>query len=160
PSNDREQSLERGRTQGLMAVDMLGRSWFDTCAQTTSDRFADVHGQLARLGDDPNWPETLHDIGAAGRNCCPRMPSAIDQWTSEALTAPDPRCRTLLAAADRLWRQLDGTLSLTNKSIAPSLIFRQLMLSSLLLWQGERTLADHWYSEDPALAPYFKTAGL
>lgn len=159
-ASNRSRALQRGRIQGLMALGELGQSWFNSCGGGTDDPFARARGQLARLEDDPAWPATLSRIGEQIGDAMLQMPVAIERGMAEGLNAAEPQDETTIAAANRLWRQLDGSLNLTKTTVVPADALRQLRQRDLLLWQARRTLADHWYSEDPALEPYYRTAGL
>ncbi|SIO60649.1 hypothetical protein SAMN05444166_6473 [Singulisphaera sp. GP187] len=158
-ASNRSRAIQQGQIQGLMALGVLGQNWFDSTGSGNADQFVRVRGQLARLQDDPGWNATLSGVGTQIGERWLQMPVVIDQSMTDGLIAADPRDRTLIGVADRLWRQLDGGVP-TNSSVDPSTSFRLIMLRDLLLWQASRTLADHWYSEDPALEPYYRTAGL
>jgi len=150
---------ESGRIQGMLALEVLGQDWFDRSGKGQPNRFARFQSQLGHLEDDPSWPETLNGIGDQIGVAFLQMASVIEQNTTEGLGEVEPKDEAALSAADRLWRQLDGSISLSSPN-APSDLYQQLLLRDLLLWQASRTLADHWYSEDPALEPYYRTAGL
>ncbi|WP_406695658.1 vWA domain-containing protein [Singulisphaera sp. Ch08] len=158
-ASNRSRVIQRGQIQGLMALGVLGQNQFDSTGSTSAEQYGRVRGQLARLQDDPSWSETLRGIGTQIGECSLQMPVAIDRAMAEGLSAADPRDRTVIEVADRLWRQLDGALPILSTA-NPSKTYRSILLRDILLWQAGRTLADHWYSEDPALEPYFRTAGL
>lgn len=158
-ANQRSHALQEGQIQGLMALGVLGPTWFDSNEGAGPDQYDRVRGQLSQLPQDPNWIETLRSVGEEIGGAWLRMPLAIDRSMTEGLKAADPLDRSAFGVADRLWRQLGGAVAITTTA-DPSKSFRLIMLRDLLLWQAGRTLADHWYSEDTALEPYYRTTGL
>src|SRR5262249_38098453 len=105
------------------------------------------------------WWESLNQSGEQVARRWRQLPVEINRLTAAARQADLRPARDDLRGADRLARLIDGanSLLLVDK---PSIFYRRMLVQDLLLWQGQRTLQDHWYAVDPDAQPYYRTAGL
>jgi hypothetical protein len=152
----RRAARQDGGRQGRMAIASLGAGWFDECV-AGEETFAQAQHRLATYVVDPRWWRSLARVGGQVGLCCRRMTPAI----RDAVTRPPADRGQALAAlrkAALLTRQLDAAQVPLLRGL-PADQLRRLELSGLLVWQGERTLEDHWFAEDPAAPPYYASAG-
>lgn len=160
---------------------------FNTADEAERETYGDVRHRIEHFAvEEDGWkslaaageaigqrwakiPSELERIGAALGS--QRATAPADEWVlpdlrpsvAELAPASDPATKTpalgpVLRYADWLTRRIDGGL---GKDVAwnPAARLRNFQLRELLLWQAERTLADHWSAEQPAAPPYYRAAG-
>lgn len=155
---DTEGSRERAAAQGLLALATLGQPVFDSVAGAGRETFADVQHRLQNFRLEEKWWRPLIVAGDEIGQRWQRLPAAIRQLTTpEKQPTSDQRVQAA-RQADRLQRLVDGAgnAQLTRNGTEMN---RQLHWQRLLLWQGQRTWLDHWFSDDPGREPYFRAAG-
>lgn len=146
------------RQQGELALSVLGPRWFDACNVSPKETFEQVQHRLDVYQVEEQWQASLARAGDQIAQRWRLLPVAINKLVASAGGAPRTEALQLLERAERLTRLADGPEA---QALAgdPVTACRRLRMQDLLLWQARRTLADHWYSEDPQAAPYFRLAG-
>ena len=153
-----ERAKERGERQGRVALAMLGQRWFDACRVAEPESYAETQRRLATFAVDQNWEQSLNRAGKQIGLRWQQMAGEIDRLIKSYLTGEPDTDPGALQSADRLVRRLPATASLSISS-NPVGLFRQRLVQDLLLWQAERTLQEHWFSEEPSDKPYYEIAG-
>jgi hypothetical protein len=146
------------RIQGRLALAVLGRRWFDACGGPGLETFDQVSHRLDVFQVEQDGQ---HSLAKAGEQIALRwrqLPLTIEKLVADSGSAPRANALALLEQADRLTRQIDG-LDVHSLAADPVAACRRLRMQGLLVWQAGRTLADHWYGEDPQGTPYYQVAG-
>jgi hypothetical protein len=160
PECNEELARDQARRQGRLSLAALGERWFDDAVHfPNAARYRDVASRVERLTTDPAWAESADAVGAATGLRWRRLPEAVAARTAEARTLPLAEAAERLVVAERLARQA-GPVFASLLTGRPAEEARRLRLHDLLVWQAERTLADHWYGDDPQGEPYYRLAGL
>jgi hypothetical protein len=159
----KEQDLARdaAQRQGRLAMAALGEKWVN---QNGPNEWDELHKKVT--GD----PAALDEAGDKIGRLWWRLASRVNELTAASRRSPLDKAMSELAQAERLARQLDGATVLFGRPAAASGVpfvtgdpvseGHHLQLHQLLLWQEQRTFADHWFAEDPANAtPYYLFAG-
>jgi hypothetical protein len=173
PAKAEKQAQSTARRQGRMALAVLGRRWFDDRRQievNRRERSEVVAHRLDILEGEEKWWDMLTRAGEQIAARYRDMPDEI-RYQLEIAGKPDtPREEVLrdLRAADRLARMVPGDLRITQDPFAaanvpqenPPVMYRKWLMQDFLLFQAQRTMDDHWASEDPSAAePYYQVAG-
>jgi hypothetical protein len=161
PEDNRETAKREARHQGRMALAVLGQRWFDQCPLPPgADRetITEVRHRLETFAVEEEWWKSLARAGEQVGQRWRAMPVVINQLRATDLQGDHLQSHEALRTADRLSRQMRGA---SNPALTyrPAEAFRRLGVHNLLLWQGRRTLDDHWFAEDPNAAPYYQVAG-
>ncbi len=155
----RDRQKEHARTQGRLAIAILGTRWFNEVAGADHENYTQARHRLDTFVVEENWWESLAKVGEQVGACWRQMPVEINRLVQLARTAERPAAMSALRDADRLARVVDGGDSLRILG-HPAEEYRHRGLQSLLLWLGQRTWDDHWFAEDPTTDPYYRVAGL
>jgi hypothetical protein len=146
-----------GKRFGAFALARFGPAWFDRWTKPGAETFTEVSRRLDRFSVEQKWWESLDDAGEQVGQRVVRMNDEIRR-----LTALDPKAslaesRAALQDADRIVRLADAQTFLTPGKLGPATMFRAWLTAELLARQSQRTWQDHWFDDNPAAEPYFRT---
>ena len=162
PEALKKQTVEQGQRQGRLALAVLGENAFE---EVKGDNLESIKGVTylvdnVHLENDQWW----RSLANAGDNIGRRwqgLTTKADSLTTKSRQQDLKDARAALHRADRLTHQLDGT-SNARLSENPATADRKMLLHDFLLWQGNRTLDEHWFAEndgEPRSKPYYQEAG-
>ena len=155
---NRKEACGRAGRQGLLALAVLGESWFEDAGSfKANEPYGKVLGQVKDLTPEVNWQERVQKAGQEVAARWRHLPDQINALTEEGRTRSAKQAEPVLARAEDLARLLEGGL-VPYLSHDPVDASRRLRFHNLLLWQAERTLHDHWFAEDPRDRPYYQYA--
>lgn len=158
-ARNRDEAMTAARREGRLAMATLGQHWFDACPGDGLEKYEQVAHRLAVFDVEQQWWTTLTVAGQQVARRWQAMPGAIVGATNEASQQDDLQARESLFRADQLNHQISGAATV-NLDVNASELYRQIQLQQLLKALAERTLLDHWFSEDPKAEPYYRIAGL
>jgi hypothetical protein len=144
------QSKVEAQWRGRMLVAGMGKDWIEGGARGES--YDQLQTRLERLPIEPQWRLSLATVAAQLQARWFALPAAIHETAKKNTPAN-------LAAGDAAARLLDGPGSEMIRDKNPCRGHRQRLVQDLLLWQAERTAAEHWAALDQAGEPYFRLAG-
>ncbi|HEY1860508.1 MAG TPA: hypothetical protein VGG61_09155, partial [Gemmataceae bacterium] len=150
---------DRGKRQGRLVLAMLGKKWVDDQAiahPESMQKYDDLHRSTEREGS--GWEATLNRAGEQIGDCWRRMPERIQEHVKKSLTVDAKEAEPELHGADSLARQMDAA-GAARLSVNPADEYRRLRLQGLLLWLADRTVHDHWWSENNDVDPFYLRAG-
>ncbi|MFO0947237.1 MAG: hypothetical protein U1D30_15050 [Planctomycetota bacterium] len=157
-ADNRAEVQQSAQRHGLMAMALLGRTWFNETPGTGLENFDQVEHRLNNFLVEEQWWESLAIAGDQIGLRWSGMPAQIDQWSTKFRRGGSDARVTLSRTVD-LTRRLPGSAQLAV-SKNPVLDLRKLLIGELLLWQAQRTLNQHWFAETENTEPYYRTAGL
>lgn len=146
---------------GRMALAVLGDRWVIACEADNPAAPGELRN-LIRAAPGPTWQASLLEAGERLGFCFRRMAGRIAEIHEKPNPeAPKAEEETRLAA--RLGLHLDGGQAWLLREIRkvpdPALELRKLHLRDYLHALADRTRADHWWSENVDLPPYYHVAG-
>ncbi len=151
---------DAAQRQGRMALAVLGSRWFNETPGTDVVPYRTMKDLLdpETFPNRQRWWEDLAKVGAQVGRRWQQLPVALNQEADNWRKATGKQAMEVLPKADRLARLLDGTASLPA-SFHPTQEYRLALTRDLLLWQADRTVKEHYYSEKPDAEPYYLVAG-
>jgi hypothetical protein len=146
------------KNQGQMALSVIGQQWYDETAGPGGENFLVAEHRLNTFLVEANWWASLERVGHGVGQSYRRYPQVINQQVESAQHAKLAEAHADLQVADRLCRMIPGpeTALLAGN---PTSLYRRACMVGLLFWLGERTLFDHWFSQDPTAEPYYRVSG-
>jgi hypothetical protein len=156
---DQEKAARRSaEAQGRMSRALLGeRIFLDADPKKGAAAWKNLDSLLV-LRQNPGWRPTAAAVGEQLGDRWRGLSREVNLRLTRAAKVGSEKALVELQNAERLARQLDagGSLLVAKSAVKE---YRRALVQELLLGQGERTLLDHWYAEDPAKEPYFRAAG-
>jgi hypothetical protein len=143
--------------QGRMALEQIGRGFFDPSKTAEIDRFDATLAQLKLSSSEIVYQKNAAHILAESYREASRRIEALAESAQKA----DSTARKKWADADLLCRCLPGSAAarLSAAASKSTTELRSYRIHDLLLAQAERTMNDFWAAADPAVEqPYFQTA--
>ena len=98
------EAKDRGRKQGLMALAVLGRRWFDECKGTSLESSSTVRGRLESLDNEPSWRESLARAGDQVGVRWQQIPPEINRRLAASRQAGPMQVEADLRRARTAWR--------------------------------------------------------
>ncbi len=151
---------DAAQRQGRMALAVLGSRWFNETPGADLERYGTMKDLLdpETFPNRQRWWEDLAKVGEQVGRRWRQLPVVLNQEADNWRKATGKQAMEVLPRADRLARLFDGTASLPA-TLNPTQEFRLALTRDLLLWQTDRTVKEHWYSEKPGDEPYYLVAG-
>lgn len=147
----------RGKRFGLLTLAHFDPAWFDAWSKHGAESFNEVSRRVEVFGGEQEWWKSA---GAAGEEIGQRLFRINDEI--KRLTTLDAKASLVdagaaLQKADRIVRLADAQTPLASTKFGPAAMYRAWLTAELLTRQSERTWQEHWFDDNPAAEPYFRT---
>ncbi len=146
-----------GKRFGAFVLARIGPNWFDRWTKPGAETLVQVERRVEVFGGEEKW---WVSAGVAGDQIGQRITRMNDEI--RRLTTLDPKAshaesRAALQDGDRIVRLADAHTPLTPGKLGPATRYRNWLTAELLARQSQRTWQDHWFDDNPAAEPYFRT---
>jgi hypothetical protein len=146
-----------GKRFGDFTLARFGPMWFDRWTRPGAESFAQVSHRLEIFGAETTW---WGSAAIAGEQIGNRVAQSAEEM--RRLTTIDPKAslteaRSALQEGDRIIRLTDAQTPFTPAKLGPATMYRYWLTADLLARQTLRTWQDHWFDDNPAAEPYFRT---
>lgn len=157
PNTASQTAQQWGKRYGAFTISRLGSTWFDRWSRPGSESFTQVSRQLEVFGVETKWWDAA---SVAGEQIGQRIVRSGEEL--RRLTTLDPKAslaesRAALQDADRIIRLADARAPIMPTKLGPATMYRAWLTADLLARQSLRTWQDHWFDDNPAAEPYFRT---